>query len=294
MSQERDWSSLPVDLLILILKRLRWSSHPSIALVCRQWSSAMSPFYPVWITPLLLNTTDVGTTNVRYYSPYFQKNFEIGDTLEAPDAKICYANGRYLTLCMSKQILKVDLLTDDFYRLAPISQRFEHIIYNGMGKMFGISTLAVQVIACCMQNSDGVWEHWEYSYPDRTKFTASPGSNPVLHHGLIYLLLEDGRLAVCDERRHEEGFEILEKPRGFGFVYEDSYLIESGQGELMVVLIGRRGSPVDVFKLNGPTMEWDKMESLDGRALFTGTLTTIMKKTTIKSDAEQDLPPKTL
>ncbi|XP_044401258.1 uncharacterized protein [Triticum aestivum] len=265
MSQERDWSSLPVDLLILILKRLRWSSHPSIALVCRQWSSAMSPFYPVWITPLLLNTTDVGTTNVRYYSPYFQKNFEIGDTLEAPDAKICYANGR-----------------------------FEHIIYDGMGKMFGISTLAVQVIACCMQNSDGVWEHWEYSYPDRTKFTASPGSNPVLHHGLIYLLLEDGRLAVCDERRHEEGFEILEKPRGFGFVYEDSYLIESGQGELMVVLIGRRGSPVDVFKLNGPTMEWDKMESLDGRALFTGTLTTIMKKTTIKSDAEQDLPPKTL
>ncbi|XBH91981.1 hypothetical protein VPH35_083223 [Triticum aestivum] len=225
MSQERDRLSLPVDLLILILKRLRWSSHPSFALACRQWRSAVSPFYPVGITPLLLNTTDVGTTNVRYYSPYFQKNFKIGDTLEAPDAKICYANGRYLTLCI---------------------------------------TLVAQVIACCMQNNDGVWEDWEYSYPDSTKFTASPGSNLVFHHGLIYILLEDGRLAVCDERRHEEGFEILEKPRSFGFVYEDTYLVESDQGELIVVLIGRRGSPVNVFKLNEHTMEWDKMESLDG------------------------------
>ncbi|XBI81082.1 hypothetical protein VPH35_090078 [Triticum aestivum] len=224
-----------------------------------------------WVTPLLLNTTNVRTTNVRYYSRYFQKNFEISDTLEAPDATICYGNGRYLTLCMSKQILNVDLLTDDFYHLAPISRRFEHTIYDGVGNMFDISTLVVQVIACCMQNSDGVWGRWAYSYPDRTKFTVSPGSNPVFHHGLIYILLEDGRLVVCDECRHEEGFGILEKPQGFGFVYEDSYLIESGQGELMVALIGRCGSP------------WEKTESLDGGALFTGTLTTIMKKTAIKS-----------
>jgi hypothetical protein len=284
MSQEQDWSSLPVDLLILILNRLRWSSHPSFALVCRQWRSAVSPFYPAWITPLLLNTTDVGTTNIRYYSPYFQKNFEIDDTLEAPGAKICCANGRYVTLYMPKQILNVDLLSYDNDYLPLISQfRFEHIVYDGMRKMVGIDTVCLQEIGCCMQNSDEVWGRWAYCYPDRTKFTASPVSNPVFHRSFIYLLLEDGRLAVCDECKHEEGFEILEKPQSFGFVYEDSYLVESDQGELMVVLIGRRGSPVNVFKLNEHTMEWEKMESLDGRALFTGTLTTVMKKTAIKS-----------
>ncbi|XBI81078.1 hypothetical protein VPH35_090074 [Triticum aestivum] len=160
---------------------------------------------------------------------------------------------------------------------------FEHIVYDGMGKMFGIDTLVAQEIGCCVQNNDGVWGRWAYSYPDRTKFTPSPGSNPVFHRGLVYLLLEDGRLAACDESKHEEGFEILEKPRSFGLVYEDSYLVESDQGELMVVLIGRRGSPVNIFKLNEHTMEWEKMESLDGRALFTGTLTTVTKKTAIKS-----------
>ncbi|XBH69870.1 hypothetical protein VPH35_097659 [Triticum aestivum] len=51
----------------------------------------------------------------------------------------------------------------------------------------------------------------------------------------------------------------------------------------MVALIGRRGSPVNLFKLNEHTIEWEKMESLDGGALFTGTLTTVMKKTAIKS-----------
>ncbi|KAI4990356.1 hypothetical protein ZWY2020_038719 [Hordeum vulgare] len=264
MSQEQDWSSLPVDLLILILNRLRWSSHPSFALVCRQSRSAVSPFYPAWITPLLLNTTDVGTTNVRYYSPYFQKNFEIHDTLEAPGGKICCANGRYLTLCMPKQILNVDLLGDDNDYLPPIYKFwFEHIIYDKQRR--------------------GVGARWAYCNPERTKFTASPVSNPVFHRGLIYILLEDGKLAVFDECKDEEGFEILEKPRSFGFVYEDSYLVEFDQGELMVVLIGRRGSPINIFKLNEHTMEWEKMESLDGRAIFTGTVTTIMKKTVIKS-----------
>jgi hypothetical protein len=107
-------------------------------------------------------------------------------------------------------------------------------------------------------------------------------SNPVFHGGLLYLLLEDGRLAVYDECKDEQGFEILNKPESFGFECEDSYLVESDQQELMAVRFGRRGTSMNILKLNEQTMEWEKMESLEGRALFTGTLTTIIKKTGFK------------
>ncbi|CAM0951243.1 unnamed protein product [Alopecurus aequalis] len=287
-SQAHDWSSLPVDVLVHILDHLRWSSHPSFGLVCRQWQSARAsgPFYPAWVTPLLLNTTDVGTTNLRYYSPYYHKNFETAYTLNTPDAKICCATGRHLTLCATYKILTAELLTGDVCELPPITPtRFDLVVYDGVQSMFGISTsFGLLKIARCIRNNMGEWEGWEYTSFDAgdPKFPASPDCNPVLHSGLLYLLGEDGRLAVYDESRHHEKYDILEKPTSFGFEFYDSFLVESDQHELMAVLVGRRGTPVNIVKLNEHTMEWEKIESLEGRYLFTGTFSTTMKKTNIK------------
>ncbi|XP_051190574.1 uncharacterized protein [Lolium perenne] len=235
-SLSHDWSSLPVKVLVRILDHLKWLSHPSFGLVCRQWQSARAraPFYPAWISPLLLNTTSDGTTNVRYYSPYYHKNFETACTLNIPDAGIIGATAQHLTLCREHLILDAQLLSGDVLEL-PKHDRptFDSVVYDGVRTMFGIHS-------------------------------------------------RDDALAVYDERKHDEGLNILEKPRSFKFEHDDSYLVKSDHGELIAVLIVRRGTPINIVKLNEHTMEWEKIQDLEGRTLFTGTLTTTMKKTNIK------------
>ncbi|CAN6210612.1 unnamed protein product [Urochloa humidicola] len=288
------WSSLPVDLLKIILDLLPWSSHPMFAATCMHWRSAVSPFYPAWITPVLLNAAEVGTTNIRYYSPYYHKNFEVAKTLDTPNAKLCCANGRRLTLSQRAggefTVVHTNLVTGKICRLFPLEyMSFDFVVYNGGARrMLGITMIgSLQVYrAIETDDNDGAWHDWESSDDsgDRPRPPyVSPMTNPVFHRGLLYMLGVDGRLAVYDDdNRRVEGFRILDMPKGFGFECDGYYLFQSDEGELMAVLMGNRGPPVHVVKLNEQSMEWEEVESLEGRALFTGTLTTTMVKTEIK------------
>ncbi|CAN6182119.1 unnamed protein product [Urochloa humidicola] len=157
--------------------------------------------------------------------------------------------------------------------------------------MFGVYTMGPPRAAIAIRDDDGSWQDWDYPAPlpeDAAMIQAPSNCNPVLHGGSLYVLYADGKLAVYDERRtHDEDdgyLEILDKPECFGggLQCEFSYLFESDEGELMAILVGRRGTPVHVVKLNEQEMEWEKVESLQGRALFTGTLTTMMRKTNVK------------
>lgn len=288
-SEWRDWSSLPEDLLLLILERLRWSSHPSVAAVCSPWCSAVPPSYPAWITPLLLNAADVGTTNIRYYSPYFHKNFEIDRTLTDPGAKICCSAAEHLTtLCTPDDVvLDADMVSGSIRELPRLpDSKFNFIVYDDGAlrtTMYAIDTVGSLRICRTGLNDDSEWDDWDLvDSPDEQMVPTLPISNPVFHGGMLYLLGKDGRLALYDPCNHERGFEIHDKPESFGFETDDSYLVESEQGELMAILVGRRGTPVHIVKLNEEAMKWEEVESLQGRTLFTGTLTTMMRSVKIK------------
>ncbi|CAN6217533.1 unnamed protein product [Urochloa humidicola] len=145
--QEHGWSFLPADLPNIIVGLLPWSSHPMFAATCKHWRSAVSPFYPAWITPLLLNASEVGTTNIRYYSPYYHKNFEVDRMLDTPKAKLCCANGHRLTLCQRADgefiVVHTNLVTGKIYSLFPPKYKsFDFVVYNGTHqRMFGITMI---------------------------------------------------------------------------------------------------------------------------------------------------------
>ncbi|CAL5064569.1 unnamed protein product [Urochloa decumbens] len=150
--------------------------------------------------------------------------------------------------------------------------------------MFSVNAIGPPQIARAIEADDGGWYAWEFTefYPEGLALEVSPMTNPVLHRSLLYLLGTDGRLALHNDSRHNEGFRVLDKPNNFVFECDDYYLFDSDEGDLMALLMGHRGSPVHVVKLNEQIMEWEEVESLEGRALFTGTLTTTMVKTSVK------------
>ncbi|KAG0543578.1 hypothetical protein BDA96_02G202100 [Sorghum bicolor] len=161
----------------------------------------------------------------------------------------------------------------------------------GVNNAFPISQIARAIQAAA--DSGGGWYPWKFSEfrLDKPMLDASPLTNLVRHRGLLYMLGVDGRLAVYDDNRHEEGLRLLDKPQGFGGFDDDfdddffSYLFEFDEGELMAVLMGCcRRTPVHVLRLNEQEMQWEKQVDgdLKGRALFTGTPATIMVETDVK------------
>jgi hypothetical protein len=115
---------------------------------------------------------------------------------------------------------------------------------------------------------------WKSFHSGAGFFTMSSSCNPVMHKGKVYCLGEDGGLGVYDPIKTK--WRVLPEPTGFGpgISYKNCYLIES-QGELLAALTGGNEAPVHVLRLNKKEMKWQAMESLGGRALFTGTTSSL-------------------
>lgn len=281
------WSSFLPELLRLICCRLWLADVPRFGAVCKHWNSCAFPVYPADATPILMSSTLTDTGLIRCYSPCFNKMFVLTTTIRAPESRIfsAAADGWVILRRPNKTILFGNLLDgsvfetpeyqhDEVYLCTPRDNGHEH------PKDCGIFGVYASMGTVKIQSWDG--ESWENFEDDddmegddhRRPFTMSFCCNPVLHKGLLYCLGEGGSLGVYDPM--EVKWSVLHKPSSFGseLQYKNCYLVES-QGELLAVLTGKNGTPIYVLRLNDTEMVWERMESLGGRALFTGTVASL-------------------
>lgn len=292
------WSSFLPELLRLICCRLWLADVPRFGAVCKHWNSCSFPVYPADATPILISSTLTDTGLIRCYSPCFNKMFVLTTTIRAPESRIfsAAADGWVILRKPNKTILFGNLLDgsmfetpeyehDEVYLCTPRDNGHEH------PKDCGIFGVYASMGTVKIQSWDGEsWENFEEQHggggddddddddmegdDHRRLFTMSFCCNPVLHKGLLYCLGQGGSLGVYDPM--EIKWSVLHKPSSFGseLQYKNCYLVES-QGELLVVLTGKNGTPIYVLRLNDTEMVWERMESLGGRALFTGTVASL-------------------
>ncbi|XP_047044407.1 uncharacterized protein LOC124648738 [Lolium rigidum] len=280
-----DWSGFLPELLRLICRRLPLADVPRFASVCKHWNSCAFPVYPADAGPVLLHTLVTGAGSVRFYHPYVHKIFVLSTPRQTQGSRVFSADGNGCLMLQTprKTIMFVNLLDDDagpaVFETPPRENDEGFICCTPHGdgdRPYDRSIFAVYPHMGRVRIQ--IWDRGSWkSFPSVGGFfTMSFSCNPVMHKGKLYCLGEDGDLGVYDPIKTE--WAVLPKPTGFGpgIPYMNCYLIES-QGELLAALTGSSNqTPIHVLRLNKKKMEWERMESLGGRALFTGTASSML------------------
>uniref|UniRef100_A0ACD5Z8C7 Uncharacterized protein n=1 Tax=Avena sativa TaxID=4498 RepID=A0ACD5Z8C7_AVESA len=282
--RHRDWSSFSQDMLRLICGLLPLADVPRFAAVCRHWSSCAFPVYPADTAPVLLSTVVTGAgSSVRCYHPFLHKMFVVATPPQTrlPQGSRVFsaaADGCLMLRTPRKTIMFAPLLydggsvfetpqreDDQGFMCAPPEQHHD----DGHRDVFAVY-LELGVIK--IQSWDR--GRWKSLHIGGTYFRMS--CNPVMHRGKLYCLGQEGNLGVYDPRKIK--WRVLRKPASFGseFQYKNCYLVES-QGELLAALTDNIRMPaIHVLRLDEKKMKWEKMESLGGYSLFTGTTSSIL------------------
>ncbi|CAO2205725.1 unnamed protein product [Urochloa humidicola] len=260
----------------MICHRLRPIDVPRFRAVCKCWNNSYEfTVYPGDLSPILISDTITDSGLLRCYSPYFNKIFIVRTPLRAPGSRIFSVdtNGWAMLRGPEKTVSLGNLLDgstfktteSEFYGGYFCSSREDG---TGDPELCGIVGMYATKYGVKFQSWDG--ESWKYFEGQKTEFEMLH-CKPVLHKGLWYCIGERERLGVFDPMKSK--WSVLEEPnQGRNLAYKNCYLAES-QEELLVVLTGVNGTPINVLRLNEAEMTWERMESLGSRAIFTGTVT---------------------
>lgn len=298
--EERDlrpWSDLPIEILELIVSKLPCFHIPYFVSVCKNWSQVdISSVFPIQSPLLLHNNGKRGKDICRYYDPSTNMTFIVDSPFDLSGYEFYFAKDGWLLLYKEYEVVLANPITGIFRKFPPLLWRktFTAFLFTGSPlhdcKLYGIDSTIHEFTEITTWDKNAGWDE-NRLFDNNQPFVASQFSNLVCYRNLIYCLGSEGNLGVYDPT--EETWTVFSNPRQFvNISYEYSYLVESKDEQLVVVLIEDNGMPIHIYRLDRMEMQWVKIKTLKDQSLFAESRMSLLTTPLVKKMRNQVYLPR--
>nr|TKV97691.1 hypothetical protein SEVIR_9G511500v2 [Setaria viridis] len=276
------WSSLPRDLLELIVQEVTFMDSLRLPAVCKGWSglTRSTPIHNAK-SPLLLTTRARTQGRLATFNPMTRKKYDLGIYVSSgdpePQVLRCSKRGWVLVTEGEGYVSMMNPLKGVILCLPPMdNDYFSGITFISepgspdfmvvcVSDWRGLGTMTART----WRNDDEDWTVTESEYQVLFLFpTAS--HNPVLFDGEFYCLGRDGRLGVFNPNKMT--WRVLAKPEP---LYDATSMDQNEQRYLVVwkeqliaIFTVPHGEPMRTFRLDRSQMAWSELEDLSDVVLF--------------------------
>ncbi|XP_042521061.1 F-box/kelch-repeat protein At1g57790-like [Macadamia integrifolia] len=274
VEEQRPWSDLPTELLMLVESSLSLEDSIRFSCVCKNWHSLHRSHRVVNQSPLLLfPQLDDGLC--EFFDPSQRKSY-FRHIPELVNAVICCSKDGWLLLSKIDGISllnpltksKIDLPYFDPYQFDELEVTLSCGPTSPGCMVFAIGDTNPDVSISIWHYGDAQWTN--INFQNDLHFPVC-GSTPVFCGGLFYCLnnFSFNMVGVFDPKEYT--WSILTVPQPIQYIrrryqWRAVYMAEC-KGELLFVHILYPAKPT-IFKLDLSEMRWIEIRSLDGETLF--------------------------
>ncbi|XP_058201694.1 F-box/kelch-repeat protein At1g57790-like [Rhododendron vialii] len=291
----RDWASLPTDLLCLMLPHLFLGDIKRFHNVCRSWRLTTTPSVQ---SPVLMS---IGNDNTRckFFHPLYKSPYSMYiPELFCAVSRFC-KDGWLLMSRGEHSMFFFNPFTKALINLPDLHEK-----YNFRGITFTSSpTLSDCMIFGIIVHFDEWFsisticrgeESWQQLCGENNSPFFISDCNPVFHHGEFYCLGQHGNLGVFNP--DENYWRVLDKPHRQPeppdplLTHERNFLVEcNGELSLSMSFMGRS---ISISKLDSVEMMWHKVDNLGDQMLFASNTSSLSAKRVVQGMENKIYLPK--
>ncbi|KAM7264935.1 hypothetical protein ACFE04_002618 [Oxalis oulophora] len=269
------WADLPVELLELIMCRLKLEDNVRASAVCTRWHMAALTVRVVNQPPWLVYFPKFGNL-YEFYDPLQRKTY----SLELPQlhgSRVCYTKDGWLLLYRprSHRVFFFNPFTQELIKLPRFELTYQIVAFSCAPTSSGcvvftvkhVSPTVVAISTC----HPGATEWTTVNHQNRLPFVSSIWNKLIFCNGKFYCLSLTGWLGVFSPQ--ERTWNVLAVPppkcpdNFFAKNWWKGKFLTEHKGDIIVIYTCCSENPI-IFKLETVNMVWEEMRTLNGVTLF--------------------------